>query len=113
VETIFMNFFLFGFCRSSPEAMTKKQFTSKGDVYSFGITLFEIMTKCRTVPFPEIKSTKETVQRVINGYQVRIIRNKKNRTKQNKTKQHNMNQSKQFQNLRCHNLKNVLLWFIN
>ncbi|CAF3576236.1 unnamed protein product [Rotaria socialis] len=51
---------------TAPEAATKKEYTTKSDVWSFGILLYELVTHGSN-PYPGM-SNNEALQAVLNGY---------------------------------------------
>ncbi|KAL7670920.1 hypothetical protein ACOME3_005835 [Neoechinorhynchus agilis] len=53
---------------TAPEAATCKVYTIKSDVWSFGVLLFELITK-GAVPYPTM-SNQETLQKVSRGYRI-------------------------------------------
>uniref|UniRef100_A0AC34R947 Protein kinase domain-containing protein n=1 Tax=Panagrolaimus sp. JU765 TaxID=591449 RepID=A0AC34R947_9BILA len=50
----------------APETLLKGVFNIKTDVYSFGIMMWEIFTKCQKDPYPDINN-KEARKNIING----------------------------------------------
>jgi serine/threonine protein kinase len=53
---------------TAPEAATKKEYTTKSDVWSFGILLYELVTHGSN-PYPGM-SNNEALQAVLNGYRM-------------------------------------------
>ncbi|CAB1351562.1 unnamed protein product [Coregonus sp. 'balchen'] len=53
---------------TAPEAIANERFTIKGDVWSFGILLYEIMT-FGGIPYPNMNNS-EVKQKVPNGYKM-------------------------------------------
>ncbi len=53
---------------TAPEAATKKEYTTKSDVWSFGILLYELVTHGSN-PYPGM-SNNEALQSVLNGYRM-------------------------------------------
>ena len=53
---------------TAPEAATKKEYTTKSDVWSFGILLFELITHGSN-PYPGM-SNNEALQAVLTGYRM-------------------------------------------
>ncbi|XP_045073630.1 tyrosine-protein kinase SRK2-like [Coregonus clupeaformis] len=53
---------------TAPEAIANERFTIKGDVWSFGILLYEIMT-FGGIPYPNMNNS-EVKQKVHNGYKM-------------------------------------------
>ena len=43
---------------TAPEAITKQKFTPASDIWSFGITLWEIFTMCNQVPYHPLNNTE-------------------------------------------------------
>ena len=57
---------------TAPEAATKKEYTTKSDVWSFGILLYELITHGSN-PYPGM-SNNEALQSVLNGYRMPKVR---------------------------------------
>lgn len=57
---------------TAPEAATKKEYTTKSDVWSFGILLYELITHGSN-PYPGM-SNNEALQAVLNGYRMPKVR---------------------------------------
>ena len=53
---------------TAPEAATKKEYTTKSDVWSFGVLLYELITHGSN-PYPGM-SNNEALQSVLNGYRM-------------------------------------------
>ncbi len=53
---------------TAPEAATKKEYTTKSDVWSFGILLYELITYGSS-PYPTF-SDQEVLQAVLDGYRM-------------------------------------------
>jgi serine/threonine protein kinase len=53
---------------TAPEAATKKEYTTKSDVWSFGILLYELVTHGSN-PYPGM-SNNEALQAVLSGYRM-------------------------------------------
>ncbi|CAF0730028.1 unnamed protein product [Didymodactylos carnosus] len=53
---------------TAPEAATKKEYTTKSDVWSYGILLFELVTRGSN-PYPGM-SNNEALQAVLTGYRM-------------------------------------------
>ena len=53
---------------TAPEAATKKEYTTKSDVWSFGILLYELITHGSN-PYPGM-SNNEALQAVLSGYRM-------------------------------------------
>ena len=53
---------------TAPEAATKKEYTTKSDVWSFGILLYELITHGSN-PYPGM-SNNEALQSVLNGHRM-------------------------------------------
>ena len=58
---------------TAPEAATKKEYTTKSDVWSFGILLFELITHGSN-PYPGM-SNNEALQAVLTGYRMPRVNN--------------------------------------
>ncbi|CAF1288751.1 unnamed protein product, partial [Didymodactylos carnosus] len=52
----------------APEAATKKEYTTKSDVWSYGILLYELITRGSN-PYPDMNNNK-ALQAVLNGYRM-------------------------------------------
>ena len=55
---------------TAPEAVMKKKFDTKSDVWAFGITMWEIFS-CGTSPYPEWDNAK-TIQELKRGYRMPV-----------------------------------------
>ena len=53
---------------AAPEAANNSRFSSRSDVWSFGIVLSEIVT-CGSMPYPKL-TNKETLDNLIKGYRM-------------------------------------------
>ncbi len=58
---------------TAPEAATKKEYTTKSDVWSFGVLLYELITHGSN-PYPGM-SNNEALQSVLNGYRMPVVNN--------------------------------------
>lgn len=56
---------------TAPEAATKKEYTTKSDVWSFGILLYELITYGSN-PYPGM-SNNEALQSVLRGYRMHQV----------------------------------------
>ena len=56
---------------TAPEAATKKEYTTKSDVWSFGILLYELITYGSN-PYPGM-SNNEALQSVLSGYRMQRV----------------------------------------
>ena len=56
----------------SPESITKNQYSTKSDVWSFGVTIIEIWTQ--KIPYPELSlfQVVSSIQNHKNKFEVKI-----------------------------------------
>ena len=57
---------------TAPESLRTKRFTSKSDVWSFGIVLYALITICARDPYPELRlnKKKKLLEKLDSGYQM-------------------------------------------
>jgi hypothetical protein len=52
----------------SPEIMRKGEFTTKSDVWAFGVLVWEIFARCKSDPFPQM-TNKQAKDKILSGKQ--------------------------------------------
>jgi len=50
----------------SPEIMRKGEFTTKSDVWAFGVLVWEIFSRCKSAPFPEM-TNRQAKEKILSG----------------------------------------------
>ncbi|EKX50363.1 hypothetical protein GUITHDRAFT_67286 [Guillardia theta CCMP2712] len=52
----------------APEVMTRREFSEKSDIWSYGVTLWELWTNCSVVPYASVTEDEELRRKIILGH---------------------------------------------